>query len=74
MSCFFKGELKSEIVFAETALKITLSSVLTAEIFLTNQKLNIVICDHDVIEKCVDSSGKVCVSCVRAVVRSVTDK
>ena len=29
----FKGELKSKTVFSEMALKITLSSVLTAEIF-----------------------------------------
>ena len=29
----FKGELKSKTVFSEMALKITLSSILTAEIF-----------------------------------------
>ena len=29
----FKGELKSKTIFSEMALKITLSSILTAEIF-----------------------------------------
>ena len=59
-----------KISLQETAFKITLSSILTAETFNHFQLTrNVEICGHDVIEKCVGYSGKVCVSCVRAVVR-----
>ena len=74
-----KGELKSETGGIKNYTEFC-TDRRNFQSFLINQKLNVEICDHnfmevfDVIEKCVGYSGKVCVSCVRAVVWSVMGK
>ena len=64
-NCFFRNDVKNYTEFRTDCKNF--------QLFFINQKLNVEICDDDVmevcdvIEKCVSCCGKVCVSCVRAV-------
>ena len=71
-----QGELKSKTVFFRNDVKNYTefrTDCKNFQLFSINQKLNVEVCDDDVmevcdvIEKCVSCCGKVWVSCVRAV-------